>query len=455
MIRVSPSRVKLAHSCLRRWAARELFRHEDARTFAAARGVMFHATMARRALGLPYDYETVLASLTVEDAWTVSPFRDDPRLRDVVLRLANAIHIDPPPTVVEYEVTVDVDGVTWTGRLDAARFEPLIDAAIVIDYKTTSDAKYAMTKDELTSDLQACFYGLAALRGALPFAGTPSKVIADWRYAESRSFTALPPVGALLTETRCLDVLRRYRPTVDKMLELEARFTRRELSLQDIPLTFDPNDVNVERPCEAYFHTCAFIRACQPPPVPIEVLARAFASKERGDMTQSHNPYPQYSQPQPVVQPQPYPQQQLVSPYPASPYPGATIAPPGAGAYPPAPTPAPQYAEPVPQQQHVAPPVEAPVEVPAPDAEEKVPGRGRPRKPRASKTAKPVVSEDVAALDAQDVDVIQEPADGPPEVASETPRESSVNITEALTVMAAFAREQRVAFTLTPVGRRE
>lgn len=455
-VRVSPSRVKLAHACLRRWAARELFRLDDTLTFAAARGVMFHASVARRTLGLPYDYESTFAGLTPDDARTVSPFANDPKLRDVTLRLANTIDIHPPPTMVEFDVSVDVDGVTWQGRVDAARYDAACDMMIVYDYKTTSDARYAMTAEALSADVQACFYGLAALRGAFPGGVKPSRVIADWRYAETRGFTALAPVGATLTEERCLEVLRRYRPTVDKMLELAARHAHGALALQDIPLGFDYADPSVERPCEMYHHTCAFIEACQPPPIPIEVLARTFAGsaeRETTNMTQPVyppqqpvSPYPQQQAQAPAPPPQQqlhaYPPQQPVSPYTTAQRASAPTPYPQAQAQ--APTPYPQAPQAAPQPVQEAQPVAQ--EVPA---EEKVPGRGRPRKPRVSKADKQaVVRENVEALATGDVDVVQEPADGAPPVVGET---QELNITEALTVMARFARTERVAFTLTPV----
>jgi len=169
----SASQIKQFDRCGAFWAFNRVLGLPDVQTDKARRGVEIHREMELYAL---------------LGQWPESK----------AARKLAALYVCPPPGVAEVEVPVRFQlpgGTEWVGYIDAVAEEvydptasgctygPLSGdagaAVVLIDWKTTSDFKYALSPAELAADTAANIYAYEA------FAGGAGTVVLRWVYVKA------------------------------------------------------------------------------------------------------------------------------------------------------------------------------------------------------------------------------------------------------------------------------
>ncbi len=226
-LRVSASGLKTFRSCPARWAFRKLDGHEEPGTPATERGKSVHREMELYGkLGILPTSKMALA----------------------------LVEYAPPPGVAECEVPVmyETPSSRWLGYIDAvcdwvnSSYQPLgtNDRVILIDYKSTSNLKYAMTPDELRDDVAANIYAWEAYLGGAKW------VWGKWLYVDGRG--RVEPVGFSLP----------LSSVTEKMIQLDGEaavmqaWSASGASANDLP----------KRPsaCWAYHSRCPHYERCMP-----------------------------------------------------------------------------------------------------------------------------------------------------------------------------------------------
>ena len=161
---VSPTRVKSAMRCLRKWALVNIYGREGLRPE--------HIPKAN--FGTKYH--------KVAEKWIKYGEVPKPNTMEMTLLLAAIASKQIPPPIendalVEY--TVKMDGIN--GRLD------LYWKGRLIDHKTIGSGYFAPDEVELTNDIQACFYALAMMNDL----GT-DKMRCTWLYMCKTALTCTP-----------------------------------------------------------------------------------------------------------------------------------------------------------------------------------------------------------------------------------------------------------------------
>jgi hypothetical protein len=134
---VSPSQIKLARKCLRRWAFKYQEGYREAETEQQAFGKRFH---------------TILENY-LRDGTPIPGDSPEGRLAQIGL-----VHLPPPGTgYVEDGFRFDMGDFDFIGFVDWIRK----DGQEVKDHKTTSNFKWALTSDELLKDPQGILYAAA------------------------------------------------------------------------------------------------------------------------------------------------------------------------------------------------------------------------------------------------------------------------------------------------------
>lgn len=136
---VSVSQIETYRDCPRKWGFNKLDGIESPPGSGAMLGSMVH---------------------TVLEKYLLEGTEPDPKTPAGLIARAGLGNLPKPPYEVEKAFDVDIAGVRFTGRMDVILRDPLA----VIDHKTTSDKRYALTAETLPENLQANVYAHVGMR---------------------------------------------------------------------------------------------------------------------------------------------------------------------------------------------------------------------------------------------------------------------------------------------------
>jgi hypothetical protein len=225
IFRASPSSVKSAGQCWRKWASRALG-GISVETEAKKFGDNLHAIAEAFLLTRKTPDQTTKEGRLFNEGIPFLPKR--------VLR----------PEEVEGEVSFTFDGVPWIGYYDWKLFAE----REIGDHKTSADPKkYGLTSPELPKDLQACTYAYDS--------GWPEANL-RWLYYSKKSKNAYP-VDAKVSRQQATDVIGKYSPIAQQM---QKYFNANPVKLTIAQINEIENDPNA---CDYVGRMCDFSEHCQ------------------------------------------------------------------------------------------------------------------------------------------------------------------------------------------------
>lgn len=173
-ISISPSALDAANTCARKWAWQYIAGWKPPQNPAAALGEAVHGLLEEYLRSGATPPETTKEGRI---ALTALPYLPEPGERNVV----------------EEKFRFDLDGVTWSGRLDL-QYIAADGIYVVHDHKTSGAPLAKSMSLDLTTDAQATLYALRALLTHLEI----DRVRATWLYIGTKE-PGVYPLSAVLT----------------------------------------------------------------------------------------------------------------------------------------------------------------------------------------------------------------------------------------------------------------
>jgi superfamily I DNA/RNA helicase/RecB family exonuclease len=170
-IQLSPSQAVAYQACPRRYVLERRLRLGDSSSVYSHLGELAHEILERaesEIIGTGERHATLDRVLELTDeVWESADF-GGPELNrawkqkavDMLTKLYERWPGKGEPIKVELDVSSEIGGVRWTGRVD--RLERSADGLRVIDYKSSGNA---ITKDEAAHSIQLAFYAMAVQEG--------------------------------------------------------------------------------------------------------------------------------------------------------------------------------------------------------------------------------------------------------------------------------------------------
>ena len=208
---VSASQVKTFQRCNRRWYFEKIMKKRGPSTHSQRRGTAIHEALEV----FVKTGETIEEVHTNIESGRVVPDSSDESETFLVKRFVEATkeHIlDEEVIAVEGKISLETfpGGPKWIGFID------LLSTERVIDYKTTTNLRYAKTPADLLEDVQSCSYALSVFRKFPQADEFDVKFI--YIHTGNKIKVNIKPVEATFTREKCEEVFLKAVGDVKKMV---------------------------------------------------------------------------------------------------------------------------------------------------------------------------------------------------------------------------------------------
>jgi hypothetical protein len=249
---ISPSQLKTAFDpetgCLRKWGHQQIDGEREPPTASTQLGTDTHAQLER--------YHRSAFQKPGENLPLILPDNSDPGIlaQQLISKIPKPRKQSPTWPGPEFGFAFSVGNVDYKGFIDlpyvanADEWPYKDNCAVVEDYKTTKNLKYALTSDQLATDYQRVIYSIAVLRHF-----DTEYSAARWDYVQTQATrdgfpTLQVEYGPESADKTLLVFESGVHPKAVELTRL------RRFKARDLPQNFGA--------CHAYYRKCAFYDRC-------------------------------------------------------------------------------------------------------------------------------------------------------------------------------------------------